>query len=726
MTALRNSFHFAATDADLQLFLQSLGEISAGPEFRQRGIEATRLRNPAEKKQKFLGREESVASLQNEILHAGFEASKMPIITVPGGPGQGKTELVARIIEGWDTPASAYNDHVRKVGHGVLLPVGDDCLVCGVSFDYETRITWEEREIFGGLSIEIAYQLLISFRLIYTWLIKKDNYSQYHMFVTAALDLIDREEMCLSSFLLEQVLRLLEQRSACKFCVLFIDGSLCPLTELFQLDVTLQGALFNTIAVHQTLQRVIVFTTVDMAPFRAIPARTIQEILLRRLSLEESVQLIQDMASINVESLQSATQRTALQVLAWWAGGSPLFCRQAAVALMTQEPLINPVLAMDQVYNWVRSTYMHKIQIPQIALLLAVLGAVLPSYFFCKYRDLSGYVDLNICFARGILSRDADGRIFLQPILLRLFCDQYDPVQPCLPASSAAAASVTTVPVEDAKQAERVPADPFPATASAALARQLRPFVTSLLSGGEGEKLKYFDRQRFRVLYAARVELEAAIRRGNVTFTRAESRYGVDASDIVTTLRTNWAKASLWDIFGRPRYSTLTKDMRIATFNVSALFHHREIEYRTIPSRDDPQWSIELLTGAQFYPETGNNDRSDWLQVLRRSGDDSGDKRSLLFVYTGFMIHALDAVSAKEDILRKEEQVTDMLAEAGWVNQPFVLRMVTSGGCPSFQKSTLDLLPENVLVYGPEEMEADMSPTLLDIFTGLRELDALK
>jgi hypothetical protein len=180
----------------------------------------------------------------------------------------------------------------------------------------------------------------------------------------------------------------------------------------------------------------------------------------------------------------------------------------------------------------------------------------------------------------------------------------------------------------------------------------------------------------------------------------------------------NWGNASLSDYFGPfaqdlnyliPEYNTLKFDLSSALPD--------DISFKSIPSPEDKIFKEKkFISGTQFYPESYNNEGFDWFAVFKQLGT---NKLFVVVTENKFSFNIdnnSNSININKDILDKFNATKKIFEDAGWKNDQIIFRLAAHRHIPKFRTESLNNIPDNVVISGPDDFKQKLSPSLLKIF----------
>jgi hypothetical protein len=672
-------------------------------EFIKLGIDSTKLLDRRHKDIKLYDREESIRNIQMVVFSSvRISVAKMPIICIPAGPGYGKSELAARLLEDWDRLyESFYAIYAGEEESGSWLP-------CAVTFNYQTDITPFEVEH------SLSLVSMVCLRLIFIWLIDKGLCHSYLSFLDQLVDVYgDHTSRWVHSLSLQQIVSTLQMQSNTVNVMLIVDESLRPVQHLHPKNEELQRLAIAQLAQQQTANFVIVFTNVRHDPFgdplRTQSGRDIVQIPLRKISSTSTRRLIEDMVKIRGKG---DLDSQLLDLLASWSGGRPRLCEFAAMYVGgVKQP--HPTIIIDRMVHALMVKYAG-LKIPREIVVLALLGYKLPPGIECSIPSSipSRRTSVDALIADGVISRERDNEIFQPALLLKVFCNQ---VLPLMSASEAALGSSSSSSSSAARRREPS------VSVELQLAIELDNLLDCTFPSGDGKQFEKLDRLRFRVWRTARHQYEADVRDKNIRLQESGTDCKVELEQHEGGLQARSffdpRNASLEEVFGPFAESTISAALADARFDISSPFQLPDIPFDDIPR------PTEVSLERQYFPKNNANEGFDWFVVLQSS---DGQLVAVASENKFSAEESCTTISNTKDVLKKSEQTFEAFEKAGWQREQVVYRLGAYRKCPDFKVSTVGSWHFNVVVCGPEQLKESFSLTLQGVFDIMRDIDALK
>jgi hypothetical protein len=704
----------AITKGDFVRMVAAIGSVPTEDKeiFWCNGVKATELRDPRSCGLPLLERKGLIISLLRAIRDVVTVGSKVPIISISAGPGIGKTEVVARLVENWSSITEQYGSEIVAWDPTCWLPMA-------VTFNYKTGRTMDE------VTYSVPYRQLIALRLIYTWLVCKQAKPNYNAFISALFRTFaskkDASEW-LDALSLTEVVRHIGSLTNRPKIVLFVDESLRPLQQMCAEEQKQSLEIANT-ADCQNKNFVLVFTNVKLDPFTdplsLWSGRDIKLQHLYRLSSGASIQLVQSMVAMLSPTLNwdTDTDRQALvECVARWSGGGPRLCEYAAV-LLSVPVCPHPTIIMSQMLDGFNEKYNAKIRASRQAVILALMGVTLPPNEVC--RLISDHHSVDSLVADGILTRELRHEIYMAPILFSCYCNftlnmttAFDLID-MHATSNAISAQVSGSKTSSSSE----PTDQL----KYQLALELHGLLLCTYPSSDGKQYEYFDRLSQRLKRCVRSQFAADIKNENLVFGQLSTDWTfVRQNSNILQCNFNWRAASLIDIFGPCCVNTVSDRIQRETFDVSEPFSVPDCEFSAIPTHDD-----RLICSRQYFPKHDNQAGFDWLVVLRSNSNK-------LYVvatenkYRSCISSTSNKVEYEDDVLFKYHKAVQELGKAGWNQDQIVFRLAAYRYCPKFPQSTLSKVPCNVMVSGPKDVEESMSMSMNGIFCTMREVNSMK
>jgi hypothetical protein len=686
-------------------------------EFMNQGLVATKLRGANSGKLGLLKRENSLASLlsavsRTEKLYSQSERS--PLITIPAGQGQGKSELIARVIEHCD-------DYINTTD--ICPPMAADTwLAVGVTFNCQSE--WNLLDV--ALSTAM-YEFLVSFRLIYTWLIDKTRFDRYQHFAEhcrqwLGLHKANAPSSNMASFSLLSVVTMIRKLSGRSHIIVFVDESLRPME--FSSTMPHAATILSNMASLQQNGLVLVFSNLYQQPFfqvQTMSGRTIlNDVLLPCLDLGDSLRLVQDMTVTMFSHVCTPQQIHMATVLARYAGGSPRLCELGAGILSHYPKLNDPSIILALVYElYVERYAMTLKRVPRVAVLMAVLGfRALPEISYALGCDDT----VDSLVGQGLMIRENEHTLFQPPMIIKHFCEGISPS----PSSKTLLTQIKSATGEDGEpHTIQVPDETRDATLDKEMAREMEGLLMCIPRDHQGRQFENFDRVKNRVLQLAHRQFRAIM--DSIALT---SKDGKTVNwDTITFLdrKVDWTNATLIECFGSPKYNTLNSELSTGKYDMSRVCNHMDEGLQEVPRFPTSLDEIDYLTSRQFYPTSDVNPGFDWYCFLQ---DTITDNIVLVLTENKFSNDASStSVDAKKDIGAKREQAIQICGDRGWPVDRIVFRLAAYRRCPEFQHDTISkFLKEdtNILIYGEDQLKNCYSPTVLGFLLSLSGVDQAK
>jgi hypothetical protein len=660
-------------------------------EFIKLGIESTKLLDWQHKDIKLYDREESIYAIQKVVFSPVLKVGKMPIICIPAGPGYGKSELAARLLDDWDRLyESFYELNGNRKKSGSWLP-------CAVTFVYQTEISPFE------LKHSLSLVHMVCLRLIFIWLVGKSLCNTYDDFLQRLIDVYgDYTSRWVRSLSLQEIVSILQMQSKAVNVMLIVDESLRPVQHRYPENEELQRSAIGELAQYQTKNFVIVFTNARQdlfgGPLRELTGRDIIRIPLLKISFVSARCLIEDMANVRGTC---ELDNQLLDLLASWSGGRPGLCEFAADSVCTvQQP--QPTLVVNNIIDALLLKYAG-LKVPREIVVLALLGYKLPQGIQCLIPSCRTSVGALI--ADGIICQERDNEIFQPALLLKVFCNQ---VLPLMSASEAALGSSSSSSSSAARRRET------PISMEQQLAFELDDLLECTFPSGVGKRFEKLDRLRFRVWRTARHQYEADVRGESIQFNKSGRYREVEPKHREGSFF-DPRNAFLEEVFGPFTVATISAALTGARFDISSPFQVPDIPFDHIPR------PTEVSLQGQYFPRNNANGGFDWFVVLRSSDG------QLVVVASenkfGAESSCTSKISNTEDILKKSNQTFEAFAKAGWQREQVVYRLGAYINCPDLKNSTVKSWPSNVVVCGPEQLQESFSLTLQGVFNIMRDID---
>jgi hypothetical protein len=667
-------------------------------EFIKLGIDSTKLLDRRHKDIKLYDREESIRNIQMVVFSSvRISVAKMPIICIPAGPGYGKSELAARLLEDWDRLyESFYAIYAGEEESGSWLP-------CAVTFNYQTEMTAFEEH-------SLSLVDMVCLRLVFIWLVDKGVCNTYGSFLKHLVCVYGNQaSRWVHTLSLQDIVSILQMQSKAVNVMLIVDESLRPVQYLHPKSEALQRREIAELAQHQTENFVIVFTNVRHDPFgdllRTQSGRDIVQIPLRKISSTSTRRLIEDMVKIRGKGDMDSH---LLDLLASWSGGRPRLCEFAAMYVGgVKQP--HPTIIIDRMVHALMVKYAG-LKIPREIVVLALLGYKLPPGIQCSIPSCQTSVDELI--ADGIISRERDNEIFQPALLLKVFCKQ---VLPLMSASEAALGSSSSSSSSAARRREPS------ISVELQLAIELNNLLDCTFPSGDGKQFENLDRLRFRVWRTARHQYEADVCDKNIRLQESGTDCKVELEQHEGGLQARSffdpRNASLEEVFGPFAESTISAALADARFDISSPFQLPDIPFDDIPR------PTEVSLERQYFPKNNANEGFDWFVVLQSS---DGQLVAVASENKFSAEESCTTISNTKDVLKKSEQTFEAFEKAGWQREQVVYRLGAYRKCPDFKASTVESWHFNVVVCGPEQLKESFSLTLQGVFDIMRDIDALK
>jgi hypothetical protein len=667
-------------------------------EFIKLGIDSTKLLDRRHKDIKLYDREESIRNIQMVVFSSvRISVAKMPIICIPAGPGYGKSELAARLLEDWDRLYELfYKTYGDEEESGSWLP-------CAVTFNYQTEMTAFEEH-----SLSLVH--MVCLRLVFIWLVDKGVCNTYGSFLKHLVCVYGNQaSRWVHTLSLQDIVSILQMQSKAVNVMLIVDESLRPVQYLHPKSEELQRLAIAQLAQQQTANFVIVFTNVRHDPFgdplRTQSGRDIVQIPLRKISSTSTRRLIEDMVKIRGKGDMDSH---LLDLLASWSGGRPRLCEYAAMYVASlKQP--HPTIIIDRMVHALMVKYAG-LKIPREIVVLALLGYKLPPGIQCSIPSCQTSVDELI--ADGIISRERDNEIFQPALLLKVFCKQ---VLPLMSASEAALGSSSSSSSSAARRREPS------ISVELQLAIELNNLLDCTFPSGDGKQFENLDRLRFRVWRTARHQYEADVCDKNIRLQESGTDCKVELEQHEGGLQARSffdpRNASLEEVFGPFAESTISAALADARFDISSPFQLPDIPFDDIPR------PTEVSLERQYFPKNNANEGFDWFVVLQSS---DGQLVAVASENKFSAEESCTTISNTKDVLKKSEQTFEAFEKAGWQREQVVYRLGAYRKCPDFKVSTVGSWHFNVVVCGPEQLKESFSLTLQGVFDIMRDIDALK
>jgi hypothetical protein len=667
-------------------------------EFIKLGIDSTKLLDRRHKDIKLYDREESIRNIQMVVFSSvRISVAKMPIICIPAGPGYGKSELAARLLEDWDRLYELfYKTYGDEEESGSWLP-------CAVTFNYQTEMTAFEEH-------SLSLVDMVCLRLVFIWLVDKGVCNTYGSFLKHLVCVYGNQaSRWVHTLSLQDIVSILQMQSKAVNVMLIVDESLRPVQYLHPKSEALQRREIAELAQHQTENFVIVFTNVRHDPFgdllRTQSGRDIVQIPLRKISSTSTRRLIEDMVKIRGKG---DLDSQLLDLLASWSGGRPRLCEFAAMYVGgVKQP--HPTIIIDRMVHALMVKYAG-LKIPREIVVLALLGYKLPPGIQCSIPSCQTSVDELI--ADGIISRERDNEIFQPALLLKVFCKQ---VLPLMSASEAALGSSSSSSSSAARRREPS------ISVELQLAIELNNLLDCTFPSGDGKQFENLDRLRFRVWRTARHQYEADVCDKNIRLQESGTDCKVELEQHEGGLQARSffdpRNASLEEVFGPFAESTISAALADARFDISSPFQLPDIPFDDIPR------PTEVSLERQYFPKNNANEGFDWFVVLQSS---DGQLVAVASENKFSAEESCTTISNTKDVLKKSEQTFEAFEKAGWQREQVVYRLGAYRKCPDFKVSTVGSWHFNVVVCGPEQLKESFSLTLQGVFDIMRDIDALK
>lgn len=174
----------------------------------------------------------------------------------------------------------------------------------------------------------------------------------------------------------------------------------------------------------------------------------------------------------------------------------------------------------------------------------------------------------------------------------------------------------------------------------------------------------------------------------------------------------DWQRATLDDVLGPFKLSTLSSGLAEKKFDVSSPFTSPDVCSDEAISPTDAATSLQ----RQYYTRNSANVGYDWYVIVQ-----SIDGGEFLIVATANNftkdVDPTDPVKTAEDIVNKRELALTTFRAAGWDEQQVVFRFAVHQHVPDFDETILSKFADkNIVVCGREELEGGASPSFQHIF----------
>lgn len=698
-------------------------------EFRNQGVVSTLLRNVAHKNLPLLGRDETMNLVLSGISRACTLVDKAAVVTIPAGPGQGKSEVAARLVEDWDKFISQNN--ASNVGYKLEV---NTWISCAITFNYRSELVDFELALSKITEVGLVYEIFISFRLIFVWLVDKSRYVDFISFMNIVLQQFRHFEQdnWMESLRLHKVVESIKILSGRSKVVVIVDESLRPLQQM-ALNEDQQKSVITAIAQLQREDLVVVFTNLRQSPFQhANTTESGREVIstpLNSLNTTDARKLIEQMVLMQPQfydcferySSDNEFKDSILTVLARWSGGRPRLCEFAAVSIArsTTSHVTDLMYMMYKSFVDLYKTSSILLSIPREVVVLALLGVKLPSYVRCELSQRGETVDMVI--ARGMLSREGDNQLYQPPLLLRYFCDCVSP-----PLS-------TESVINSISGSKPLPIQGKWTEKDNNLAKEAMLLLECLFPSGDGKQFENIDRIKFRVLRVARSQLLDDVRSGAIKMevqTMGETNSYQVAVCAVKNGRlhcddnvefdkhdVDWRNASLEDYYGPFKFNKLNNPHCAARFDFSQPFDGADFLFDndTFPKYCTILADVSTYINRQFVPIDEKNAGFDWFAVHVDivTNDLVAVATEAKFSYR--LKSDSNKIDPDEDIVKKFDATIETFKKSGWPPSQVVFRLAGHRYCPNFQSKTIQKFQSNVVVCGPSELRNSHSASLLDV-----------
>jgi hypothetical protein len=481
---------------------------------------------------------------------------------------------------------------------------------------------------------------------------------------------------------LPNVLQSIKNYSKSTNIILFIDESILPLDKLSDKE---RGRILSSLADLQSNDIHIVFTSLRQDTFESLTTpsgRKILQVVMNNLNLSDSVNLINNFIKIlngkkniirvNLNHNDLVHRDKQIKTLAMWTGGVPRLCEYAAITI--NEP--KGIDIFNSLYEKYRSKYSCKSQfIPREVVVLALIGLELNQQSIYKLTKHNSTVDS--CIYYGFVLREHGNLLYLTPLFLKYFCEYNN---------------------GDIDQVY--------------LIKEINLILSCITPNSDGKQFERFDRAQYRIMRLIRFQFKNDLINNLVKVESIEFA--------VNPLKhfqcdVNWGNASLSDYFGPfaqdlnyliPEYNTLKFDLSSALPD--------DISFKSIPSPEDKIFKEKkFISGTQFYPESYNNEGFDWFAVFKQLGT---NKLFVVVTENKFSFNIdnnSNSININKDILDKFNATKKIFEDAGWKNDQIIFRLAAHR---HIWTESLNNIPDNVVISGPDDFKQKLSPSLLKIF----------